>query len=173
MNKNSYNSRQNNQYNTNNNTNKNYNSYPQNNNSNLQNNNYHGQRITTGGNISNDNSEFKPKSYNSLFIAVLTILYILFINKISEMLSTSNLEDESKISSYVMTVYFISLMGLVIGYVWMTEQNNGNYVLRKSLTYGGITMLLYTILNYWEYLDDYAKLIMLALSISCIVYYAY
>jgi hypothetical protein len=159
MNKNSYNSRQNNQYNANNNSNKNYN--------------YNGQQIMTGGNVSNSKSEFKPKSYNGLFIAVLTILYILFINKISEMLSTSNLEDESKISSYVMTVYFISLMGLVIGYVWMTEQNNGNYVLRKSLTYGGITMLLYTILNYWEYLDDYAKLIMLALSISCIVYYAY
>lgn len=175
MNNNSYNSRQNNQYSTNNNLNKNYNQNKQSTNYNLypQNNNYHRQQITTGGNASNDKIEFKPKSYNGLFIAVLTILYILFINKISEMLSTSNLEDESKISSYVMTVYFISLMGLVIGYIWMTEQNNGNYVLRKSLTYGGITMLLYTILNYWEYLDDYAKLIMLALSISCIVYYAY
>ena len=174
MNKNSYNSRQNNQYNTNNNSYpQNNNSYSQNNKSNSQNKNYYGQQIPTGENVLNNKSEFKPKSYNSLFIAVLTILYILFINKISEMLSTSNLEDESKISSYVMTVYFISLMGLVIGYVWMTEQNNGNYVLRKSLTYGGIAMLLYTILNYWEYLDDYAKLIMLALSISCIVYYAY
>ena len=118
-------------------------------------------------------TEFKAKSYNGIFIAILTILYILFINKIAEMLSSSNLENEEKISSYVMIVYFISIMGLVIGYVWMIEQNNGNYVIRKSLTYGGITMLLYTIVNYWEYLDDYAKLIMLALSISCVVYYAY
>ena len=159
MNNNSYNSRQNINYNPNKQLN-NYNSNP-------QINNYYEQ------NISNTRDEFKPKSYNSLFIAILTILYILFINKIAEMLSTSNLDDENKISSYVMMVYFISIMGLVIGYVWMTEQNNGNYVLRKSLTYGGITMLLYTILNYWEYLDDYAKLIMLALSISCLVYYAY
>ena len=158
MNNNSYNSRQNINYNPNKQLN-NYHSNPQNN--------YYEQ------NISNTSGEFKPKSYNSLFIAVLSILYILFINKIAEMLSISNLDDDSKISSYVMMVYFISIMGLVIGYVWMTEQNNGNYVLRKSLTYGGITMLLYTILNYWEYLDDYAKLIMLALSISCIVYYAY
>jgi hypothetical protein len=151
MNKNSYNPRQNNQYNQ----------YNQNN---------PNKPIV---NSSNTRTEFKPKNYNGIFIALLTILYILFINKISEMLCSANTDDEGKVSSYVMTVYFISIMGLVIAYVWITEQNNGNYVLRKSLTYGGITMLLYTILNYWEYLDDYAKLIMLALSISCIVYYAY
>jgi hypothetical protein len=174
MYKNSYNSRQNNSYNENYNYNQNNQSY--NYNSNPQTNNYREQYVPNMNNISNisnTNSEFKPKSYNGIFIALLTILYILFINKIAEMLSSSNSDDESKISSYVMMVYFISIMGLVIGYIWMTEQNNGNYVLRKSLTYGGITMLIYTILNYWEYLDDYAKLIMLALSISCIVYYAY
>lgn len=119
--------------------------------------------------------EFKPKNYNGLFIALLTILYILFINKVAEMLSTNNAhaEENEKISNYVMTIYFISIMGLVIGYVWINQQNNGNYVVRKSLTYGGVIMLVYSILNYWEYLDDYAKLIMLALSISCIIYYAY
>lgn len=152
MNTNLYNSGQTNQ----NNQNNKYNQY----------NNYNNQNM-------NNITGFKPKSYNGIFIAILTVLYILFINKIAEMLSSSNVNDEEKISSYVMIVYFISIMGLVIGYVWMIEQNNGNYVLRKSLTYGGVTMLIYTILNYWEYLDDYAKLIMLALSISCIVYYAY
>jgi hypothetical protein len=145
MNKNFYNSRQNNNINKYNTSNKNINNITQ----------------------------FKPKSYNGIFIAILTVLYILFINKIAEMLSSANPDDEQKISSYVMIVYFISIMGLVIAYVWMIQQNNGNYVLRKSLTYGGVTMLIYTIVNYWEYLDDYAKLIMLALSISCIVYYAY
>jgi hypothetical protein len=122
----------------------------------------------------NIKQEFKPKTYNGLFITILTILYILFINKVAEMLSSSsNADEDSKISSYVMTVYFISIMGLVIAYIWIIQENNGNYVLRRSLTYGGIAMLLYSILNYWEYLDDYAKLIMLALSISCIIYYAY
>lgn len=152
MNTNLYNSRETNH----NNQNNKYNQY----------NNYNNQNM-------NNITGFKPKSYNSIFIAILTVLYILFINKIAEMLSSSNADNEEKISSYVMIVYFISIMGLVIGYVWMIEKNNGNYVLRKSLTYGGVAMLIYTILNYWEYLDDYAKLIMLALSISCIVYYAY
>lgn len=115
---------------------------------------------------------FKPKAYNSIFIGILSVLYILFINKVSDMLSSGS-DESSKLSSYVMTVYFVSIMGLVIAYVWITEQNNGNYVVRKSLTYGGIAMLLYTILNYWDLLDDYAKLILLALSITCVMYYAY
>jgi hypothetical protein len=122
----------------------------------------------------NYSNNFKPKSYNGIFIAILTVLYVLFINKISDMLSSSNnTDDDAKISSYVMIVYFISVMGLVVAYVWLIEQNNGNYVIRKSLTFGGIAMLLYTIVTYWDYLDDYAKLIMLALSISCVIYYSY
>jgi hypothetical protein len=137
----------------------------------MNNNSYNSQTINTSRGIV---QEFKPKSYNGLFIALLTVLYILFINKLADMLSlSSNADEDSKISSYVMTVYFISIMGLVIAYIWINKENNGNYVLRKSLTYGGIVMLIYSILNYWEYLDDYAKLIMLALSISCIIYYAY
>jgi hypothetical protein len=144
-----------------------------NNNQNNKYNQYNNKYNNLYTNQSNNKTQFKPKSYNGIFIAILSVLYILFINKIAEMLSASNVDDGEKISSYVMIVYFISIMGLVVGYVWMIEQNNGNYVLRKSLTYGGVTMLLYAITNYWEYLDDYAKLIMLALSISCVVYYAY
>lgn len=151
----------------------NYNSYNQNN-KNIK---YNTNKENFSKNISNTKNstiekEFKPKSYNGIFIVLLTILYILFINKLSEMLSSSS-EEDNKISSYVMTVYFISIMSLVIAFIWITRENNGNYVLRKSLTYGSLTMLIYSVLNYWEYLDDYAKLIMLALSISCIIYYAY
>jgi hypothetical protein len=116
--------------------------------------------------------EFKPKSYNGFIIAVLTVLYIIFANKIAEMLA--GVEDNNEnISTYVMMVYFISVMSIVIAYVSVKEINNGNYVIKKSLIYGGAILLIYTLFNYWEYLDDYAKLIMLALAISCIVYYAY
>lgn len=161
MNKNPYNQKQNYQ-----NPKQNYNYNNKQNTPNMQ--------IYKNNNSSTIEQEFTPKSYNGIFIFLLTALYIVFTNKVAEMLSTSSgAEDDAKISSYVMTVYFISIMSLVIAYVWIRRENNGNYVLRKSLTYGSITMLIYSILNYWEYLDDYAKLIMLALAISCIVYYAY
>jgi len=123
--------------------------------------------------ILNNKIQYKPKSMNGIFITILSVLYILFVNKIAEMFSLSNSENEEKINSYVMTVYFISILGLVIANVWIIEKNNGNYVLKKSLTYGGIIILFYTMLNNWDMLDDYAKLTMFGLSIACVVYYAY
>jgi hypothetical protein len=123
--------------------------------------------------VSNNNASFIKNKHNGFLISVLTVLYILFINKIADMLSSSNEDEDSKNSSYVMIIYFLTIMGFVIAYVWIKNKSNGDYVIRKSLTFGGTLMLLYTIFSYWEHLDDYAKLIMLILSIGTIVYYAY
>ena len=53
------------------------------------------------------------------------------------------------------------------------SNSNGNFIIKRSLTIGGILSLFYTIINYWEYLDDYSKLIMISFSIGCIIYYVY
>lgn len=112
-------------------------------------------------------------SYNGLVITILTILYILLITKLADILTADYDDDEIKIERYVMIIYFLSIMGLVIGYIWLTDSSNGNYITKRSLTIGSICMLLYTVFNYWEYLDDYSKLIMISLSISFIIYYVY
>ena len=65
-------------------------------------------------------------------------------------------------------------MGLVIAYFFIEDNNNkGNHIVNKGLTYGSIILLLYTILFYWDYLGDYSKLSLLIISIIGIVYYAY
>jgi hypothetical protein len=130
-------------------------------------------------NSNNSNNQIKnylPKNssnYNGVIIGVLTVLYILLITKLADVLTSTYEEEEIKLERYVMIIYFLSIMGLVIGYVWLAQNTNGNYVIRRSLTFGGVIMLLYTIINYWEYLDDYSKLIMITLSISFIIYYVY
>jgi len=111
--------------------------------------------------------------YNGVLIGVLSILYILLITKLADILTSGYEDPELKIERYVMVIFFISIMGLVIGYIWLSEISNGNKIIKNSLSIGGILMLIYTIINYWEYLDDYAKLIMIALSISIIIYYIY
>ena len=111
--------------------------------------------------------------YNGVLIGVLSILYILLITKLADILTSGYEDQELKIERYVMIIFFISIMGLVIGYIWLSEISNGNKIIKNSLSIGGILMLIYTIINYWEYLDDYAKLIMIALSISIIIYYIY
>ena len=115
-----------------------------------------------------------PKSnYNGIVITVLTALYILLIFKLASILSSSYTEEDEQTKTYVMVVYILSIMGLVIGFVWLKSNSNGNFIIKRSLTIGGILSLFYTIINYWEYLDDYSKLIMISFSIGCIIYYVY
>lgn len=116
----------------------------------------------------------KPKNYNSLVIVVLSTLYILLITKFAD-IWTSKIEDvEQSTINYVMIVYFLSIVGLIIAYLWIdTSISNGNYVVKQSLVIGGFLTLGYTMLNYWEYLDDYAKLIMLTFTTSIVLYYVY
>ena len=117
-----------------------------------------------------------PKSntnYNGIVITILTALYILLIFKLASIISSSYQEENEQTKSYVMVVYILSIMGLVIGFVWLKSNSNGNFIIKRSLTIGGILSLFYTIINYWEYLDDYSKLIMIVLSISIIIYYVY
>lgn len=110
--------------------------------------------------------------YNGFVIGILTVLYILLITKLGDIL-TDEYEEEERIEKYVMLIYFLSVMGLVVGYMWIKENSNGNYVVKKTLTLGGILMLMYMVISYWEYINDYSKLLLIIFTISFILYYCY
>lgn len=117
---------------------------------------------------------------NFIIIGIITFLYILLITKLAEIISiNSDTEiEENKISLYVMIVYFISIIGIIFGYVWFSNTKNKhnetpNWIIRWSLSIGGILMLIHTIINYWEYLNDYCKILLIFLSITSIIYYLY
>lgn len=113
------------------------------------------------------------KNYNSLIIILLTILYILFIVKLADILTSTYNDEDIRLERYVLIVYILSIMGLVVGYIWLYDSSNGSIIVRKSTSYGSILLLIYIITNYWSYLDDYSKLLMLSFTISVIVYYVY
>lgn len=126
-----------------------------------------------------DNKIIKKKEnedgkFNIILIGIFILLYILLANKLADILSNSIVDENEKLESYTMYVYFIGIMGLVIAYFFIEDNNNkGNHIVNKGLTYGGIILLLYTIFFYWDYLGDYSKLSLLIISIIGIVYYAY
>lgn len=129
----------------------------------------------------------KINGINIIIIGIISFLYILLVTKLAEIISSQyytetndygNLEDtENKVSVYVMIIYFISIIGIIIGYLWLSNNSNKsqipNWILRWSLSVGGVLMLIYTITNYWEYLNDYSKLLLIFLSITSIIYYLY
>jgi len=134
----------------------------------------------------NSNSN-KINGLNIIIISIISFLYILLITKLAELISSQysintneygdNIDEENKIGVYVMIIYFVSIIGIIIGYLWFNNNNSQsqtqNWIIRWSLSVGGVLMLIYTITNYWEYLNDYCKLLLIFLSITSIIYYLY
>lgn len=121
------------------------------------------------------NKKNEDNKFNIILIGLFILLYILLANKIADILSNSIIDENEKLESYTMYIYFIGIMGIIITYFFIedTKKNKGNYIIGKGLTYGGIILLLYTIFFYWEFLGDYSKLSLLIISITSIVCYAY
>jgi uncharacterized membrane protein len=131
-------------------------------------------------NTNSNNNLNKIGGFNIIVIGIISFLYILLITKVSEIISTQyNLDsNEEQIGMYVMIIYFISIIGIIIGYVWFSDNINNqndtaNWIIRWSLSIGGVLMLIYTIINYWEYLNDYCKILLIFLSMASIIYYLY
>jgi len=124
--------------------------------------------------MNNKNNLNKIGGFNIIIISIISFLYILLITKMAEIISIQYDDNNNKISIYVMIIYFISIIGIIIGYIWFNNENSlPNWIIRCSLSIGGIIMLIYTIINYWEYLNDYSKLLLIFLSITSIIYYLY
>lgn len=135
-------------------------------------------------NTNSNNNLNKIGGFNIIVIGIISFLYILLITKIAEIISTQyNLDsNEDQIGMYVMIIYFVSIIGIIIGYVWFSngmdknankQNETANWIIRWSLSIGGVLMLIYTIINYWEYLNDYCKILLIFLSMVSIIYYLY
>ncbi len=124
-------------------------------------------------------SNAKLSGLNVIIIGVISILYVLMVTKLAEIISTSYDEPDMQVGTYVMIIYFISIMGIICGYIYLNESKSTsstktpNWIMRWSLSIGGVILLIYTITNYWDYMSDHSKLTLIALSISCIIYYLY
>lgn len=138
-----------------------------------------------------DSSSNKISGINIIIISIVSFLYVLMITKLAEIISSQYYTDgnenmdeyengiDNKVGVYVMIIYFVSIIGIIIGYVWFSDYDKSlsnqtpNWIVRWSLSVGGVLMLIYTITNYWEYLNDYCKLLLIFLSITSIIYYLY
>lgn len=152
-------------------------------------------------------SEFTKKTnkiggLNFIMICIISFMYILLVTKLAEVISANydyqfdefNIIDSNVIPSensnsnsnpnpnqigvYVMTIYFIAIIGMIVGYIWFSktkskENITPNWIIQWSLSIGGIILLIYTMINYWDYLNDYSKLFLIFMSISGIIYYLY
>ena len=124
-------------------------------------------------------ADSKLGGLNIILIGIISVLYILLVTKLAEMMSSGYENSEHQISVYVTIIYFISIMGMIIGYAYLSSVKSNedtktpNWILKWSFNVGGVLLIIYSITNYWDYMSDYTKLSIIALSIICIVYYIY
>ena len=124
-------------------------------------------------------SDSKLGGLNIILIGIISVLYILLVTKLAEMMSSGYENSEHQISVYVTIIYFISIMGMIVGYAYLSSVKSNedtktpDWILKWSFNIGGVLLIIYSITNYWDYMSDYTKLSIIALSIICIVYYIY
>lgn len=123
-------------------------------------------------------SKLDINGFNVIIISVISVLFILLVTKLAEIIS-ENVDDtdETKINTYVMIIYFISIMAIIIGYFYLdtvkSKNKTQNWILRWGLNIGGVILLIYTIMNYWDYMGDYTKLSFIVYSMFIILFYLY
>jgi uncharacterized BrkB/YihY/UPF0761 family membrane protein len=120
----------------------------------------------------------KIGGFSFIIIAIISFLYILLVTKFAEIISVKMSEEgdeEGQVGLYVMIIYFVSIIGIICGYLWLNDNNNKtpNWILRWSISIGGVIILINALINYWDFLGDYSKLSLIALSITSIIYYLY
>jgi hypothetical protein len=123
-------------------------------------------------------SKLDINGFNVIIISVISVLFILLVTKLAEIISENTDDsDETKINTYVMIIYFISIMAIIIGYFYLdtvkSKNKTQNWILRWGLNIGGVILLIYTIMNYWDYMGDYTKLSFIAYSMFIILFYLY
>lgn len=133
--------------------------------------------------MQNHKGHNKINGFGIIIISIISFLYVLLVTKLAEIISiqysSEDDEENNQIGIYVMIIYFISIIGIIVGYIWFSNSDKDenlqtpNWIVRWSLSIGGVLMLIYTITNYWEYLNDYLKLVLIFLSIISIIYYLY
>jgi hypothetical protein len=115
-------------------------------------------------------------AHNFLIAAVISTIYILLISKFAELISFTNESDTDhtkSIGTYVMIIYFLSIIGIVFSYLFFKENSVPDFIMKWSMNLSGILLLIYTVINYWDYLDDYSKCTLLISTFVSIVYYLY
>ena len=82
------------------------------------------------------------------FIGIISFLYILLVTKLGEIISFQYAQEDSQeqIGVYVMIVYFVSIIGIIVGYIWFNNNSRGfdtqNWIIRWSLSIGGVLILM-------------------------------
>ena len=89
--------------------------------------------MTTDKTVNKKINNKEDGKFNIILIGLFILLYILLANKIADILSNSIIEENKKLETYTMYIYFIGIMGIVIAYFFIYDdtKNKGCATIRS------------------------------------------
>ena len=111
---------------------------------------------------------------NSSCSVAFAILFNIFINKSIE-IYYKDMEYNDKYTYTIFTLYIFAIIAIILSYKTYkksTKIKKENNILSNGLFFGGLIMLLYTLVGNWHTMENETKLVVSGLCIGYIIYYA-
>lgn len=126
--------------------------------------------------LEQDNNIIEHEKYtiqNMILTGIISCIYILLISKFAELISLDFNDEKNSIGTYVMIIYFVTIAGIVFTYLFFKNDNIPNSIMKYSLNISNTILMMYTVINHWDHLDEYAKCTLLVSTFIGVVYYLY
>lgn len=100
------------------------------------------------------------------------IIYNLIISKIGNMI-TDNLPCKDKIKKNLVIEIIGGIVALALAYYVFGSKTFDNKIVRWGLIFGGVMLLVYSLIYNWDEIDDYIKLFIFFSLFFGITFYSY
>jgi hypothetical protein len=102
----------------------------------------------------------------------LGLLYVFFINKITELL-TSDTVYENKIRKNIAISFVISIIGIILSLKVFSSGKLKNRIIKYTLIFGNLIILFNTIIYNWPQLSTDTKALFVGIILICGFIYSY
>lgn len=108
-----------------------------------------------------------------VFSVPLGIIYTIFFQKLGDVIFP-NLSYTDKYQKYLIFLLVAGLVGIILAQTIFTYNKTfKNQIIKHGLIIGGIILLLYPTLTYWNKMTDETKLLVIGIIFGCLLWYCY
>lgn len=111
---------------------------------------------------------------NDLIYSIpLGVIYSLFVQKLCDVIFGDYRYNE-KNQKYIMLLFISGVVGIILAKTIFTSNKKfQNKIIKDGLIIGGIILILYTVLSYWDKMTNETKLLIIGVVLGGLFWYCY
>ena len=111
--------------------------------------------------------------WDLVFSIPLGIIYTIFFQKLGDIMFC-NLPYNDKYQKYLTFLFLAGVIGIVLAQTIFTYNKTfKNQIIKHGLIIGGIILILYPTLTYWDKMTDETKLLVIGIALGGLLWYSY